>query len=85
MRDAQWIETTPQAGRGLRRAPRWILVPVVMIALTGVVLLLLAAVAALLTGGIAGMRERVRTRAGALRDRLGTLLRGRPGMPAKRD
>lgn len=88
MRDAEWIETTPAAGRGVRRAPLWVLVPVVMVALAGVLLLLFVAIVALLTGGVANVRQRVGERAAGLRERLRTLLRGRRGgvpMPSDGD
>jgi len=57
LRDGEWAEATP-AQRRLRVSP-WILVPAVLAALTGIVLIVFAALAALATGGLIALRSTV--------------------------
>lgn len=67
LHDAEWVEAAP-ARRP--RLSRWILVPVVLAALTGVVLILFAAIAALATGGLLALRATVVEQASRLRERF---------------
>jgi hypothetical protein len=55
LRDAEWIEEAATR----RRPPLWLLVPVALAALTGFVLVAFAAVAALATGGLIALRNRI--------------------------
>jgi hypothetical protein len=55
LRDAEWIEDAATQ----RRPPLWLLVPVAFAALTGFVLIAFAAVAALATGGLVALRNRL--------------------------
>jgi hypothetical protein len=55
LRDAEWIEEAATR----RRPPLWLLVPVAFAALTGFVLIAFAAVAALATGGLVALRNRL--------------------------
>ena len=55
LRDAEWIEDAATR----RRPPLWLLIPVAFAALTGFVLIAFAAVAALATGGLVALRNRV--------------------------
>ena len=57
LRDGEWAEAT-LAQRRLRVSP-WILVPAVLAALTGIVLIVFAALAALATGGLIALRSTV--------------------------
>ena len=56
LRDAEWIENA--ATRRLR-PPLWLIVPVALAAMTGLVLIAFAAAAALATGSLARLRARV--------------------------
>jgi hypothetical protein len=56
LRDAEWIE---DAAIRRTRAPFWLMVPVVLAAFTGIVLIAFAATAALATGGLVALRNRV--------------------------
>ncbi|HSD52974.1 MAG TPA: hypothetical protein VLC47_02355 [Burkholderiales bacterium] len=56
LRDAEWIEDA--ATRRLR-PPLWLIIPVALAAMTGLVLIAFAAVAALATGGLARLRARL--------------------------
>ena len=56
LRDAEWIE---DAATRRTRAPFWLLVPVVLATLTGLVLIAFATTAALATGALVAMRNRV--------------------------
>jgi len=56
LRDAEWIEAAAQ--RRLR-PPLWLIIPVALAAMTGLVLIAFAAAAALATGGLARLRARV--------------------------
>jgi len=55
LRDAEWIEEAATR----RRPPLWLLIPVAFAALTGFVLIAVAAVAALATGGLVALRNRI--------------------------
>jgi len=72
LRDGEWAEAAP-ATRRLRISP-WILVPAVLAVLTGVVLILFAALAALATGGLVALRSAVLEQGVRLRDRFTRLL-----------
>jgi hypothetical protein len=61
LRDAEWIEDA--ATRRLR-PPFWVIVPVALAAMTGIVLIAFATVAALATSALAALRHRI---AGLLR------------------
>jgi hypothetical protein len=56
LRDAQWIE---DAAMRRTRAPLWLVVPVVIATLTGLVLIAFATTAALATGALVAVRNRV--------------------------
>lgn len=56
LRDAEWIE---DAATRRTRAPFWVLVPVVLATLTGLVLVAFAATAALATGALVAARNAV--------------------------
>lgn len=56
LRDAEWIE---DAATRRSRAPFWLVVPVVLATLTGFVLIAFAATAALATGGLVALRNRI--------------------------
>ena len=56
LRDAEWIEDA--ATRRLR-PPLWLIIPVALAAMTGLVLIAFAAAAALATGSLARLRARV--------------------------
>jgi hypothetical protein len=73
LRDNEWAEATPN--RRLR-VSRWILVPAVLAALTGIVLILFTAVAALATGGLLALRSTVLEQGARLRQRFARLFRG---------
>jgi hypothetical protein len=70
LRDGQWTDATPQR----LRVSRWILVPAVLAALTGIVLILFAALAALATGGLVALRSAVVEQGARLRERFTRLL-----------
>lgn len=55
LRDAEWIEEAATR----RRPSLWLLIPVALAALTGLVLVAFAAVAALATGGLIALRNRL--------------------------
>jgi hypothetical protein len=55
LRDAEWIEGAATR----RRPPLWLLIPVAFAALTGFVLIAFAAIAALATGGLIALRNRL--------------------------
>jgi len=55
LRDAEWIEEAATR----RRPPLWLLIPVAFAALTGFVLIAFAGVAALATGGLIALRNRL--------------------------
>ena len=68
LRDNEWAEATPI--RRLR-VSRWILVPAVLAALTGIVLVLFTALAALATAGLLlALRSAVARRGARLRRRF---------------
>ena len=67
LRDNEWAEATPI--RRLR-VSRWILVPAVLAALTGIVLVLFMALAALATAGLLALRSAVARRGARLRRRF---------------
>jgi len=71
LRDGEWADATPD--RRLR-VSRWILVPAVLAALTGIVLILFAALAALATGGLVALRSAVVEQGARLRERFTRLL-----------
>jgi hypothetical protein len=71
LRDGEWAEATP--GRRLR-VSRWILVPAVLAALTGIVLILFAALAAVATGGLLALRSAVVEQGARLRERFTRLI-----------
>jgi hypothetical protein len=71
LRDGEWAEASP--ARRLR-VSRWILVPAVLAALTGIVLILFAALAALATGGLVALRSAVVEQGARLRERFTRLL-----------
>jgi hypothetical protein len=56
LRDAEWIE---DAATRRTRAPFWVLVPVVLATLTGLVLIAFATIAALATGALVALRNAV--------------------------
>jgi hypothetical protein len=56
LRDAEWIE---DAATRRARAPFWLIVPVVLAAITGIVLVAVATTAALATGALVYLRNRV--------------------------
>jgi hypothetical protein len=56
LRDAEWIE---DAATRRARAPVWLLVPVVLATLTGIVLIAFATTAALATGALVAVRNRI--------------------------
>jgi hypothetical protein len=56
LRDAEWIE---DAATRRTRAPFWVLVPVVLATLTGLVLIAFATTAALATGALVALRSAV--------------------------
>jgi hypothetical protein len=56
LRDAEWIE---DAAIRRTRAPFWLIVPVVLAAITGIVLVAVATTAALVTGGLIALRNRI--------------------------
>jgi hypothetical protein len=56
LRDAEWIEDA--ATRRLR-PPLWLIVPVALAALTGLVLIAFATTAALATHGLVALRHRI--------------------------
>jgi hypothetical protein len=73
LRDGEWAEDAPARARRLRVSP-WILVPAVLAVLTGVVLILFAALAALATGGLVALRSAVLEQGARLRERFTRLL-----------
>jgi predicted phage tail protein len=67
MRDQVWVE----AGRSQRARPSlWLMVPVVLAALTAAFFVVFAVFAALFTGGLLAARRRLIEAGAALRDRL---------------
>jgi hypothetical protein len=56
LRDAEWIE---DAATRRTRAPFWVLVPVVLATLTGLVLIAFATTVALATGALVALRNAV--------------------------
>jgi hypothetical protein len=74
LRDGEWAEAAPDRQRRRLRVPPWILVPAVLAMLTGIVLILFAALAALATGGLVALRSAVVERGARLRERVGRLL-----------
>jgi hypothetical protein len=73
LRDGEWAEAAPERRRQLPVSP-WILVPAVLAVLTGIVLILFAAIAALATGGLVALRSTVVEQGARLRDRFRRLL-----------
>jgi hypothetical protein len=71
LRDGEWAEAAPERRF---RVSRWLLVPAVLVALTGMVLILVAALAALATGGLVALRAAVVEQGQRLRERVGRLL-----------
>jgi hypothetical protein len=55
LRDAEWIEDAATR----RRPPLWVLVPIAFAALTGFVLIAFATLAALATGSLVALRNRI--------------------------
>lgn len=80
LRDGEWAEPVPE--RRLRVSP-WILVPAVMVGLTGVVLIFFAALAALATGGLVALRASVVERGARLRERFARLVQKRNRTPSE--
>ncbi len=78
LRDAEWVEETP---RRRFRVSRWILVPVVLAALTGIALIIFAAIAALATGGLVALRSVVVEQGARLRKRFARLVQKRNSSP----
>ena len=74
LRDGEWADATPDRRRRLRVSP-WILIPAVMVALTGIVLILFAALAALATGGLVALRSAVVEQGARLREQVAGLFR----------
>ncbi|HTO47528.1 MAG TPA: hypothetical protein VML91_07795 [Burkholderiales bacterium] len=72
LREGEWAETTPERRR-LRVSP-WILVPAVLAALTGIVLIVFAALVALATGGLVGLRSAIVEQGARLAERFARLL-----------
>lgn len=72
LREGEWAETMP-AQRRLRISP-WILVPAVLAVLTGVVLIVFAALVALATRGLVALRSAVVEQGARLRERFARLL-----------
>jgi hypothetical protein len=72
LRDGEWAEAPP--ARRLR-VSRWILVPAVLAVLTGVMLIVFAALAAVATGGLVALRSVVVKQGARLRERFARLLR----------
>jgi len=72
LRDGEWAEAAPAARR--LRVSRWILVPAVLAAVTGIALIFLAALAALATAGLVALRSTVVEQGARLRDRLMRLI-----------
>jgi len=73
LRDGEWAEDAPARARRFRVSP-WILVPAVLAVLTGIVLILFAALAALATGGLVALRSAVVEQCARLRERFKGLL-----------
>jgi hypothetical protein len=73
LRDGEWAEAALERRRRLRVSP-WILVPAVLAVLTGFILILFAAIAALATGGLIALRSTVVKQGARLRDRFKRLL-----------
>ena len=71
LREGEWRDATPD--RRLR-VSGWILVPAVLAALTGIVLILFAALAALATGGLLALRSAILEQGARLRERFTRLL-----------
>jgi len=69
LRDGEWAETAPERRRQHRLLP-WLLVPAVLVALTGIILILFAAIAAAATGGLVALRSAVLDRGAQLGERL---------------
>jgi hypothetical protein len=84
LRDGEWAEAAPERHRRLRVSP-WILVPAVLAVLTGVVLILFAAIAALATGGLVALRSTVVAQAARLRRRFARLFRSGTAVRPSRD
>jgi hypothetical protein len=80
LRDGEWADARPD--RRLR-VSRWILVPAVLAALTGIVLILFAALAALATGGLVALRSAVVEQGARLRERFARLLQKRNNSPTE--
>lgn len=72
LREGEWAEATPERRR-LRVSP-WILVPAVLAVLTGIVLIVFAALAALATGGLVALRAAIVERGARLRERFARLI-----------
>ncbi len=71
LREAGWVEAAPERRP---RLSRWLLVPAVLAALTGIVLIVFAAIAALATGGLLAVRAAVVEQGARLRERFARLL-----------
>jgi hypothetical protein len=84
LRDGEWAEAAPERQRRLRVSP-WILVPAVLAVLTGIVLILFAAIAALATGGLVALRSTVVEQGARLRDRFARLFRSGTAVRPSRD
>jgi hypothetical protein len=80
LRDGEWADATP--ARRLR-VSRWILVPAVLAALTGIVLILFAALAVFATGGLVALRSVVVEQGARLRERFARLLQKRNNSPTE--
>ncbi len=72
LREGEWAETTPERRR-LRVSP-WILVPAVLAVLTGIMLIVFAALAAIATGGLVALRASVVEQVARLRERFARLI-----------
>jgi hypothetical protein len=73
LREGEWKEARLAQRRRLRVSP-WILVPAVLAVLTGIVLIVFAALAALATGGLVALRNAVVEQGARLRERFARLL-----------
>jgi hypothetical protein len=84
LRDGEWAQDAPARQRRLRVSP-WILVPAVLAVLTGIVLIVFAALAALATGGLLALRSTVVERGARLARRFARLFRSGTAVRPSRD
>ena len=73
LREGEWAEETTPERRRLRISP-WILVPAVLAVLTGILLIVFAALAALATGGLVALRTAIGEQVARLRERFARLI-----------